>query len=90
MTKKQKAAAFVEILEQKYPDAQCSLRSADPFQLLVATRLSAQCTDARVNIVTPALFSAFPTPEKMAFADVSDVEKLIKSCGLYKTKARNF
>ena len=89
MTKKEITAKAVEILKKRYPDAICSLQYSDPFQLFIAVRLSAQCTDARVNIVTPALFTAFPTAEKMAQADVTDIEKYIKSCGLYKTKAKD-
>ena len=89
MTKKQRAIAAVEALKLKYPDAKCSLNADTPFQLLVATRLSAQCTDARVNIVTPALFRKLPTPYDFAKAEVEEIEELIKSCGLYKTKARD-
>ena len=89
MTKKEITLAAVEALEKLYPDAICSLEYSDAFQLLIATRLSAQCTDARVNMVTPALFKAFPTAEKMAEAEISEVENLIKTCGLYKTKARD-
>ena len=89
MRKKDVTLSAVEALEKLYPDAVCSLLYADAFQLLVATRLSAQCTDARVNIVTPALFERFPTAESMGKADISEVEELIKSCGLYKTKARD-
>lgn len=89
MRKKERAEAAVRLLEEKYPDAVCSLSYSDPFQLLIATRLSAQCTDARVNIVTPALFAAFPDAASMANADVTQVEELIKTCGLYKTKARD-
>ncbi len=89
MTKKQRAAAAVELLKEQYPDAICSLDYSDPFQLLCATRLSAQCTDARVNMVTPALFYEFPTAEAMAAAPVERVEKLIASCGLFKTKAKD-
>ena len=89
MTKKERAAAAVALLEKEYPDAICSLQYSDPFQLLCATRLSAQCTDARVNMVTPALFSEFPTAEAMAAAPLERVEELIASCGLYKTKAKD-
>lgn len=89
MTKKQIAVKAVEILKERYPDAICSLEYKDPFQLLVAVRLSAQCTDARVNMVTPSLFAAFPTAKAMADADIADIEKHIKSCGLYKTKAKD-
>ncbi len=79
----------VEALEKLYPDAICSLQYSDAFQLLIATRLSAQCTDKRVNMVTPALFSEFPTPFEMVNADLKRVEELIKTCGLYKTKAKD-
>lgn len=89
MTKKEKVLLAVERLEKLYPDAICSLDYNDAFQLLIATRLSAQCTDKRVNIVTPQLFLEFPTPEKMAEADLNRVEELIKTCGLYKTKAKD-
>lgn len=89
MTKKERAAAAVELLKQKYPEAVCSLNYKTPFQLLIATRLSAQCTDARVNLVTPALFAEFPTAESMATAPLQRIEELIQSCGLYKTKAKS-
>lgn len=89
MTKKERANKAVEILKNKYPGAVCSLNSSNALQLLIATRLSAQCTDARVNMVTPALFGRFPTAEAFAEADVSEVEEYIKSCGLYKTKAES-
>lgn len=89
MTKKQRAEQCVLRLKEKYPDAVCSLEAKDPFQLLVATRLSAQCTDARVNLVTPALFAAYPTPRAMAKATYEQIEGLIQSCGLYKTKAKS-
>lgn len=89
MRKQERAKKAVELLKQEYPDAICSLEAKDPYQLLVATRLSAQCTDARVNIVTPALFAKYPTPEAMSKAPVEDVEELIKSTGFYHTKARD-
>lgn len=89
MTKKQRALAAIDALKQQYPQAVCSLTYQDPFQLLVATRLSAQCTDARVNMVTPALFEKFPTPQEMAKATPEEIEPFIRSCGLYKTKARD-
>ena len=89
-TKKQIIALkAIEALKQQYPEAKCSLNADTPFQLLVATRLSAQCTDARVNIVTPALFKALPTPKDFAEASVEVIENYIKSCGLYKTKAKD-
>lgn len=89
MGKKEKALFAVNALKQEYPEALCSLVADDPFRLLVATRLSAQCTDARVNLVTPALFAEYGTPEAMAAADVERVEELIRSCGFYRTKARD-
>ncbi len=89
MRKQELTLKVVEALEKLYPDAKCSLTYTDAFQLLIATRLSAQCTDARVNIVTPALFSAFPTAQAMANADLTKVEELIKTCGLYKTKSKD-
>lgn len=89
MIKKDRVIKAVEALEKLYPDAICSLNYSDAFQLLVATRLSAQCTDARVNMVTPALFAKYPDATTMSKAAVEDVEELIKTCGLYKTKARD-
>ncbi len=87
--KKRLGAILTEIFEKEYTGAVCSLdyREGDAFQLLIATRLSAQCTDARVNMVTPALFKRFPDAESLAKADIKEVEELIKTCGLYKTKA---
>ena len=87
--KKERINIIVELMEKEYPDAVCSLVADDPFHLLVATRLSAQCTDARVNMITPALFDALPTPEAFANATIEQVEELIKSCGLYHSKARD-
>ncbi len=89
MTKKQRALLAVERLAELYPDAVCSLTAQDAFQLLVATRLSAQCTDARVNLVTPDLFKRFPNAEAFAAATPEEIEPYIHSCGLYKTKARD-
>ncbi len=89
-TKKETNALLaVEALKQLYPNAKCSLNAKTPFQLLVATRLSAQCTDARVNLVTPALFERLPDAESFQNAQIEEIEALIKSCGLYKTKARD-
>ena len=87
--KKARAARAVELLEKEYPDAICSLTYRDPLQLLISTRLSAQCTDARVNLVTPALFEKFPDAAAFAAADIAEVEDCIRSCGLYKTKAKD-
>lgn len=89
MTKKQRAIAAVEGLKAVYPDAICSLKAENPLQLIIATRLSAQCTDARVNMVTPALFARFPTLDSLADADPEEVGEYIRSCGLYKTKAKD-
>ncbi|MEF2919519.1 MAG: endonuclease III [Acutalibacteraceae bacterium] len=89
MTDKERACLAVEALKKQYPDAICSLVYTDPLQLLIATRLAAQCTDARVNMVTPQLFTAYKNVDEFASAKVEDVEEIIKSCGLYKTKARD-
>lgn len=89
MTKKQKAAQVIELLKQEYPEVKCALLYAKPHELLIATRLSAQCTDKRVNLVTPALFECFPSVDAFAEAEVSEVEEYIKSCGLYHTKAQD-
>ena len=89
MTKKQIAAAAVERLKERYPEGICSLIADDPFRLLVAVRLSAQCTDARVNTVTPALFERFPDMAAFAAAEPHEVEPYIRSCGFYHSKAKN-
>lgn len=89
MRKKERVAEAVARLEKLYPDAICSLEYTDAFQLLIATRLSAQCTDKRVNMVTPALFAEFPDAKTLAKAELGRVEELIKTCGLYKTKAKD-
>ncbi len=89
MRKKEIALKAVEALKKEFPEAICSLTYKDPLQLLVATRLAAQCTDARVNMVTPDLFAKYKTAEDFANADITDIENLIKSCGLYKTKAKS-
>lgn len=89
MTKKQLTLKSVEALKEAYPEAICSLVYSDPLQLLIATRLSAQCTDARVNLVTPELFSKYKTLDDLANAEVEDVEKIIRSCGFYHDKARD-
>ena len=89
MTKKQRAILLVEGLKKEYPEAICSLTADNPFELLVATRLSAQCTDARVNLVTPALFDKYRTLDDYVNADVKDIEDIIHSCGFYHGKARD-
>ena len=80
---------LVKELERLYPDAVCSLTYETPFQLLVSTQLSAQCTDARVNMVTPALFARFPDAQAFAAADIEELEELIRSTGFYHNKAKN-
>lgn len=89
MTQKQIALSAVDALKKEYPDAICSLIAENPFQLLVATRLSAQCTDARVNIVTPELFAKYNTIEDFANASVDDVENIIHSCGFFRQKSKD-
>lgn len=84
-----KMPLLINELKQLYPDAVCSLNYETPFQLLISTQLSAQCTDARVNMVTPALFARFPDAESFATADVSEIEELIRSTGFYHNKAKN-
>lgn len=84
------AAAVIAALESRYPDAVCALHwDEDPWRLLVMGRLSAQCTDARVNIVCETLFERFPTYESMADAPIEEIEAIVKPCGLYHTKAAN-
>lgn len=85
----QKVTAIIDILKQRYPDALCALQYEKDYELMIAVRLSAQCTDARVNLVTPELFAAYPTLEAMANADITHVEELVHSCGFYKHKARD-
>lgn len=89
MTAKKRAAAIIARLKEEYPEVKCALVYSQPHELLIATRLSAQCTDKRVNMVTPALFERFPSVEAFAEADISEVEELIKTCGLFHTKARD-
>lgn len=89
LPKKQRALAALARLKALYPDATCSLNYETPMQLLVATILSAQCTDERVNMVTPALFDRFPDAEAMAAADLAEIEQLVKSTGFYRNKAKN-
>jgi endonuclease III len=83
------AARTYEVLRETYPDADCALHFRSPFELLVSTILSAQCTDARVNLVTPALFAALPTPAAMAAAPIELLETLIRSTGFFHNKAKN-
>ena len=86
---REKVNAIIEALEARYPDALCALHYSKDYELMIAVRLSAQCTDARVNMITPALFAAYPTLEAMAAADISDVEDYIHSCGFFRQKAKD-
>ena len=89
MNKKEKAEKIIELLEKRYPEPACGLDwQGDPYKLLIMAILSAQCTDARVNIVSKTLFSRFPTPKEMANADILEIEKEIHSVGLYRSKAK--
>ncbi len=85
----EKVRAIIEILKKKYPDALCALQYEKDYELMIAVRLSAQCTDARVNLVTPALFEAYPTLDSLAAAPVEDIEHYIHSCGFYRQKAKD-
>lgn len=88
--KKKRAAEIVARLKERYPEAECALQyNGEPWRLLVMGRLSAQCTDARVNLVCRDLFARFSTPEAMAYAKVEEIEDLVRPCGLYHTKAVN-
>lgn len=89
MTTEERARTAVELLKATYPDAICALHYTHDYELLFATRLSAQCTDARVNIVTKDLFVNFPTLQSFADAPLEDIENGIKTCGLFRTKARD-
>ncbi|MBV8170583.1 MAG: endonuclease III [Candidatus Eremiobacteraeota bacterium] len=89
LTKSQRDAAILDRLRKAYAGAETALEFEDTFQLLIAVILSAQCTDARVNMVTPALFARYPTPEALAAAEPEEVEPYIKTCGLFTTKAKN-
>ncbi len=82
-------AAILKALDEAYPDAQCALDHRTPWELLVATILSAQCTDARVNMVTPSLFRRFPTPAAMAKAGLPELEEMIRTTGFYRNKAKS-
>lgn len=89
MTKQEIAHEAVRILKERYPDAVCSLVYDKPYELMIAVRLSAQCTDARVNIVTKELFAKYPTLESFAGADLAELEAAVKPCGYYRSKAQN-
>lgn len=87
--KKELAVKVIERLEEVYPDAMCSLTYSQPHELMIAGRLSAQCTDARVNIVTKELFAKYKSIDDFADADVDEVAEIVRPCGLYKTKAKS-
>lgn len=89
MALKKKVRGIIDALIAQYPDAVCALHYEKDYELMIAVRLSAQCTDARVNLITPALFAAYPTLEAMANADVADVEHYIHSCGFFRQKAKD-
>lgn len=89
MTKKQRALQIIKILKEEYPDAECTLVYDEPWKLLVEVRLAAQCTDAMVNVVVQELYKKFPTVESLALSDVSEIEEIVKPCGLGKSKAKD-
>jgi endonuclease-3 len=89
MKKNELASIVFERLKKVHPDAHCELNHSNPFELLLATILSAQCTDARVNMVTPALFKKYPTPQKLAKAKLEDVEEVIKSINFFRNKSKS-
>lgn len=89
MKNKEEAVKIIKALKKAYPDATCSLDFESPFQMMIAVMLSAQCTDERVNKTTPKLFEKFGTPEKLAVADINEIEEIIHPCGFYKNKAKN-
>lgn len=84
-----KIRAIIDALKARYPEALCALHYQKDYELMIAVRLSAQCTDARVNLVTPALFADYPTLESLANAQIADVERYIHSCGFYRQKAKD-
>ena len=85
----ERGAGVLEALKESYPDPRCALEYEKDYELMIAVRLSAQCTDERVNLVTPALFARYPTLESLAQADISEVEGYVRSCGFYHNKARD-
>jgi len=86
---KKQVDTIIDILKARYPDPKCALHYKKDYELMISVRLSAQCTDARVNLVTPALFAAYPTLEAMAAADIQDVENYVKTCGFFRQKAKD-
>lgn len=89
MTKKQRALEIIERLKKEYPDAACTLDYEEAWKLLVSVRLAAQCTDARVNVIVKGLFEKYPDVNALAEAEVSDIEEIVRPCGLGKSKARD-
>ena len=89
MTKKERALLAIELLKQVYPEAICSLDYEKPYELLISTRLAAQCTDARVNIVTKDLYQKYQSLEDFAAADLTELEEMVRPCGFYHTKAKD-
>ena len=89
MTKKQRALQVIERLKKEYPSAGCTLDYDQAWKLLVSVRLAAQCTDARVNVVVEGLYEKYPTVEALAEADVDEIEKIVRPCGLGRSKARD-
>ena len=89
MTKKERVALLIELMDKEYPDVKCSLDYSNPLEMLIATQLSAQCTDARVNIVTKELFAKYKTVDDYADADIEELQQIIKSAGFYKNKSKN-
>lgn len=89
MTKKQRALIIIDRLKKEYPDAECSLEYEEAWKLLVSVRLAAQCTDARVNIVVRGLFEKYPDINSLASAEVFDIERIVRPCGLGNSKARD-
>ena len=89
MEKRERAKLAIDALKQRYPDAVCSLTYENPHELLISTRLAAQCTDARVNIVTKDLYKKYRSIDDFANADIADVEAIVRPCGFFKTKARD-
>ena len=89
MRMNERVAGIIEALKVAYPDALCALHYQKDYELMIAVRLSAQCTDARVNLVTPALFERFPTLDDFADADIAEVEEYVRTCGFYRHKARD-
>ena len=85
----ERVQGVVEALKQAYPDPRCALEYEKDYELMIAVRLSAQCTDARVNLFTPALFAHFPTRDAFADADVSEVEEFVRTCGFFRQKAHD-